>query len=196
MKSHQTHSAEKLTAKELYLISLQHKTATSSSQKYFESMFRDLTLRWKQIYALTRIITIDSKLGCFQYKILNNTLCLNQKIFCFTNNNSLCLFCNLEDETVIHLFVHFSKTKRLEIFIFLYYHHRVPFLASNNFLLLFKYYVCISRNSKVLSFEALFKSTLKVSSQSDERKKNCLQYNRKQFCKTCKTLRKYEVPFL
>ena len=85
MKSHQTHSAEKLTAKELYLISLQHKTATSSSQKYFESMFRDLTLRWKQIYALTRIITIDSKLGCFQYKILNNTLCLNQKIFCFTN---------------------------------------------------------------------------------------------------------------
>ena len=84
MKSHQTYSAEKLTAKELYLISLQHKTATPTSQKYFESVFRDLTLRWKQIYALTRI-TIDSKLGCFQCKILNNTLCLNQKIFYFTN---------------------------------------------------------------------------------------------------------------
>ena len=48
LKSNQIHSFEKLTAKELYLISLQHKTTTPTSQKYFESMFRDLTLQWKQ----------------------------------------------------------------------------------------------------------------------------------------------------
>ena len=35
--------------KELYLISLQHEPTT---QEYFESMFRDLTLQWKHTYTL------------------------------------------------------------------------------------------------------------------------------------------------
>ena len=39
IKSHQIHSVENLTAKELYLISLQHETATATSQKYLERMF-------------------------------------------------------------------------------------------------------------------------------------------------------------
>ena len=67
---------EKLTAKELYLISLKQEIATPTSQKYFESMFPDLTLQWKHIYTLSRITTIDSKLRCLQYKTLHNTLYL------------------------------------------------------------------------------------------------------------------------
>ena len=55
IKSNQIHSVEKLTMKELYLISLQHETATSDSQNYFESMFRDLTLQRKHIYSLTKV---------------------------------------------------------------------------------------------------------------------------------------------
>ena len=111
IKSNQIHSVENLTAKQLYLISLQHETATPTSQKHFESMFRDLTLQWKHIYTLSRITTTDSKLRCFQYKSLRNTLCLNQRLFLFCNHNtSFCSFCNLEDDTVIHLFVHCSKT--------------------------------------------------------------------------------------
>ena len=43
IKTNQIHSVEKLTAKELYLISLQHEIAIPTSQKYFESMFQDLT---------------------------------------------------------------------------------------------------------------------------------------------------------
>ena len=50
LKKSNQHCFEKLTAKELYLISLQHETATLTSQKYFESMFRDMTLQWKHIY--------------------------------------------------------------------------------------------------------------------------------------------------
>ena len=77
-------------------------------------MFQDLTLQWKQIYILPRITTTDSKLRCFQYKLLHNTLYLNQKLFLFCKHNtSLCSFCNLEDETIIHLFAHCSKTKQL-----------------------------------------------------------------------------------
>ena len=114
IKSNQIHSFEKLTAKELYLMSSQQETTTPTSQKYFESMFQDLTLQWKHIYTLPFIITIGSKLRCFQYKILRNDLYLIQKLFLFRKHNtSLCSFCNLEDQKVIHLFVHCSKTKRL-----------------------------------------------------------------------------------
>ena len=114
IKSNQICSSEKLTTKELYLISLQHETTTPTPQKYFESMFRGLTLQWKHVYTLPHITTIDSKLWCFQYKILHNTLYVNQKLFLFRKHDtSLFSFRNLEDETVIHLFAHCSKTKRL-----------------------------------------------------------------------------------
>ena len=127
------------------------------------------------------------------------------KAFLFRKyNTSLCSFCNLEDEKVIHLFVHCSKTKRLQctgteyfkrslhipllspqsaIFGFLGAEDKV-FLILNYLLLLFKYYVYVSRSSKVLSFEA---------KESDER-------NRKLFTKYWKTIlqnlqnfKKYEV---
>ena len=39
IKSNQIYSLEKLTAKELYLISLQHGTTTPTSHKYFGSTF-------------------------------------------------------------------------------------------------------------------------------------------------------------
>ena len=45
IKSNQIYSFENLTAKKLYLISLQHETTTPTSQKHFESKFRDLTLQ-------------------------------------------------------------------------------------------------------------------------------------------------------
>ena len=173
-------------------------TTTPPSEKYFESKFWDLTLQWKHIYTLPHITTIDSKLRCFQYKILHNTLYLNQKLFLFCKHDTpLCSFCNLEDETVIHLFVHCSKTKglwctvieffkinlhipplppQIAIFGFLEADDKV-FLILNHLLLLFKYNVYVSRSSKVLSFEALLKSIMKVCklekilSQSDERKR-------------------------
>ena len=82
IKSNQIYYFEKLTVKELYLISLQHETTTPTSQKYFEGMFLDLTLQWKHIYTLPHITTIDSKFQCFQYKILHNTSYLNEKVLC------------------------------------------------------------------------------------------------------------------
>ena len=39
IKINQIYSFEKLTAKELYLISLQYEATTLTSQKYFKSMF-------------------------------------------------------------------------------------------------------------------------------------------------------------
>ena len=54
MQSNQIYSFEKLIANELSLMLLQHETTTPTSQKYFESIFRDLTLQWKHIYTHNR----------------------------------------------------------------------------------------------------------------------------------------------
>ena len=57
-----------------------------------------------ETYTLPCITTIDSKLWCFHCEILHSTLHLNEKLFLFhKHNTSLCLFCNLEHEEVIHL---------------------------------------------------------------------------------------------
>ena len=54
---------------------------------------------------MPRRVTIDNNLRIFQYKILNNVLYLNEKLFKFKIVSSpLCSFCNSEDETQIHLF--------------------------------------------------------------------------------------------
>ena len=93
------------------------------------------------------------------------TRCSPCCFFLFRKHNaSLCSFCNLEDETVIHLFVHCSKTKRLcctiikyfktdlhipslswqsAFFGFLEANNKV-FLILNHVLLLFRY-VCFKK---------------------------------------------------
>ena len=125
-------------------------------------------------------------------------LCTLKANFLFQKHNtSLCIFCNVVDETVIFLFIHYSKTKPLcctindyfkrnlhiplllpqsPIFCFLETNGKV-FLKLVDLLWLFKYYVYVARSSKVLSFQPLLKSIIKVRkpektlSQSGERKR-------------------------
>ena len=66
-----------------------------------------------EIYiSYARHVTIDTNLRIFQYKLLNNVLYLNEKLFKFNIVFSpLCSFCNSEDETPIHLFHPCNQTK-------------------------------------------------------------------------------------
>ena len=51
------------------------------------------------------MVTLDNYYRSFQYKILNNVLHLNKKLFTFRKSTSpLCPFCKFSDETVLHLF--------------------------------------------------------------------------------------------
>ena len=142
IKSNQIDSVKKLITKELYLILLRHEATKPTSQKYFESMFWDLSLQWKCFYNFPRITKIDPKLRCYK--------------------------------AVIHLFVHCSKAWRLwytvteyfkrnlhipmllhqsTIFGFLEADDKV-FLILNQLFLLFKYYVYVSKTSKVFFFRS------------------------------------------
>ena len=55
---------------------------------------------------LPRIVTKDSRLPVFQYKLLNNVLYLNKMFFRFGKIDSpLCFFCKTIDETHFSFFI-------------------------------------------------------------------------------------------
>ena len=74
-------SLKKLNSKELYLNQLTLDFCKPTSQIYFEKHFNDCVLHWKYIYVLPRIVTSDPYTRYFQYKVLNNVLYLNEKLF-------------------------------------------------------------------------------------------------------------------
>ena len=64
-----------------------------------------MKLDGRKIYILPRITTVNMYLHSFQYKILNNIFFLKGKLFVFRKKNiPLCLFCNKEEETPLHIF--------------------------------------------------------------------------------------------
>ena len=107
-------TVQKATSKELYWILITTLKLKPTSQKYFEKKFTDLNLDWKEIYMIPRIVSSNTHMRCFQYKVLNNTLFLNKKHFLFKKSNSpLYYFCDEEDETVFYLYFYCPNVRNL-----------------------------------------------------------------------------------
>ena len=107
-------SLEILNSKELYWIQLTHDFCKPTSQIYFEKHFNDCILDWKYIYVLPRIVTSDPCTRHFQYKVLNNVLYMNEKLFFLgISETSQCSFCSQNNETIEHLFCHCFVAKEL-----------------------------------------------------------------------------------
>ena len=80
----------------LFFIEVQNKP---SSNIYFENLFNDNIDR-AAIYMLPRIVTHNTYIHSFQFKILNNVLFLNKKLNIFAiKSSTLCSFCSLYHET-------------------------------------------------------------------------------------------------
>ena len=95
IKNHQILCLEKLESKELYIIQLSTPSIKPTSQRYFENLFERIDFDWANIYVMPRLLTLDSRLRAFQYKILHNVLYLNKQLFKFQKVNSpLGSFCN------------------------------------------------------------------------------------------------------
>ena len=88
-----------------------------TSKQYFTGKF-DIpgdADSWKNTYSLPRKVTLDSKTRIFQYKILNNILCLNHQMFHINIVSSpLCSF-GESSETVGHLFLRCRYASKLWI---------------------------------------------------------------------------------
>ena len=88
---------------------------TPTSVQYWNEKIDNLDeYVWKQIFLIPRSATIESYTRSFQYKILNNALFLNKKLFIMKLVDSpLCRLCKNHDETPIHLFCDCKVTKEL-----------------------------------------------------------------------------------
>ena len=76
-----------------------------TSQIYFEKKFDSKELDSRVIYTLPRKLTANTYLRSLQYKILNNILYLNEKLFVFgLSPTSSCSFCSSFGENIAHLF--------------------------------------------------------------------------------------------
>ena len=105
---------EKLSSKELYSFLISAIDHQPTSQKYFDNLFPNIELPWEKIYLTVRKATGNSHLLCFNYKIINNVLYLNKKLFQFGKTRSpVCSFYHTEAETTLHVFHKCSPAKIL-----------------------------------------------------------------------------------
>ena len=86
-----------ITYKIAYQRLLKPITKPPTSQNSLIKLLGPGDINWKEVYMLPRQVTIESSLRSFQYKILNNILYLNEKLFKFKIADSpLCSLCKTE----------------------------------------------------------------------------------------------------
>ena len=105
---------EKLTSKQIYSILIRKRAHTPTSKAYYDTKFPCIENNWPKIYMLTKKTTKNAYDRIFQYKILNNTLFLNKKLFLFgISHTSRCSFCANEDEDATHIFANCPRSVTL-----------------------------------------------------------------------------------
>ena len=113
LKGSRVMTLDELTSTEIYSI-LISKVQNKPSSNIYENLFTDYNIDWTAIYMLPRLVTYNTYMQSFQYKILNNVLFLNKKLHNFgIKSSSLCSFCNLYDETPLHIFYECDAVKCL-----------------------------------------------------------------------------------
>ena len=83
IKKYKIYSLCKCNRKGLSSLQVSLNDSKTKSQIYFEKRFPNKGIKWKCIYLMPCRVTIDTNLRIFQYKILNNVLYLNEKLFKF-----------------------------------------------------------------------------------------------------------------
>ena len=183
VKNNRMVALEKLHSKEIYSLIISQDMSTPTSKQYFQTLFPHLNLDWKLIYLLPRVLTKNASLSAFQYKVLNNVLYLNLKLFQFKlSTTSLCSYCNQHTEIAQHLFSKCNKVISLWAEINFYFVNDIKlialclqiailghtnsdnrcFITQNLILLIFKLYAYKSRGSGNLSFIAFFHKLVKI----------------------------------
>ena len=111
-KNHQIYCFNKLNSKEIYTILTESGASESYSRLYYHFFFQNSNLDWKATYVLPLIVTNNSRLKIFLYKLLHNGLYLNKILFSFgKTDSSLFFFCKIVDETPFHLFYKCTNPK-------------------------------------------------------------------------------------
>ena len=103
-----------LSVKQVYRALVKPLINPPTAQKSLEQYLGKSEIDWEEVYLTPLKITIESQLRVFQYKILNNVLCLNNRLFKMGYAKSpLCSLCKRENEIVSHLFCNCTFTQQL-----------------------------------------------------------------------------------
>ena len=180
----------KATSKMLYNEFKSKKQVVPSAQNKIKRKFPDLSLAWKEIYSLPFTVTQDTKTREFQYKLLNNIVFTNEKLFRFKMIDSpLCAFCQTEDESPEHLFFHCNKTKSFWQLLFSWFSEQKVILTSltlknvffgvfhgaedchvvNHIILLAKYYIYNCKLNVIHPSLKVFIAKLKAACQIEQK---------------------------
>ena len=112
--SNQLTHISKITSKMVYWDIIKKKFKTPTSQKHISEKLNNKDIEWVSIYKRVYSLTNNLRLREFQYKILNNCIFLNEKLFkCKIVESPLCTFCELSNESIDHFFVQCDKSKNL-----------------------------------------------------------------------------------
>ena len=89
---------------------IKNKIEKPTAQKKTEGKLPGQVFDWTKIYSYASQITLDSFSRIFNYKLVNNILYLNASLTHMgLSNQSLCSYCNLENEVPLHLFYECSN---------------------------------------------------------------------------------------
>ena len=89
-----------ISSKMVYQKLIQPLSKPPTSQPYFEKVLGFGKVEWEKVYMLPRIVTIESSLCSFQYKILNNILYHNKFNIV---DSPLYSLCGAYNESIKHL---------------------------------------------------------------------------------------------
>ena len=108
------HFLPDLTVKGTYKTLIRPPVQQPTAQRSTERILQMNDIDWATFYLLPQKTTIESRMRIFQYKILNNILYLNNRLYKFGYVESpMCSLCNSETETMTYLFCHCSKTDQM-----------------------------------------------------------------------------------
>ena len=151
-----------------------------TAQKSLERMLGLEDVDWSRVYLLPRATTIESSLRSFQYKILSNTLYLNERLLKLNAVESpQCSLCEQFPESVLHLFGTCSVTRSLWVQFCLWASNANILLNSNldpqycmlgmyreklqdqvivnHLIVLFKRYIYLKKGDKLLPVSQILK---------------------------------------
>ena len=98
-----------LRSKAIYQLTKEHVTLLPSAQTKWNQIFSERILIWKDLYTIPYQCTLDTNLREFQFKILHKILTTNYSLYKMSLIPSpVCSFCDNNDESLRHLFVHCS----------------------------------------------------------------------------------------
>ena len=144
-------------------------------------MFENTTHNWNKIYLSPCLATMfNTTLRSFEYKILNNVLLFNKKLYTFgITNTAICSFCKRNSNAHFLYFIHLKcLCERLQmqfqnnlilptltpqtVILGLYNESNDNYNLLSHILLIFKYYIYISREKRTLKRDIITANLIKI----------------------------------